>query len=72
MGVIFGFFAMMIGLACTLIWVLAIIEIVRSEFTDKNERLVWLLLVILLPLIGTILYFAIGRKQRLESGSDIL
>lgn len=73
MGLIFGFFAMIIGLGCTLIWVLAIIEIVQSEFTDKNERLVWLLLVILLPLVGTILYFAIGRKQRLEdAGSDIL
>lgn len=72
MGIIFGFFAMIIGLGCTLIWVLAIIEIVKSEFQDKNERLIWLLLVILLPLIGTILYFAIGRKQRLETGSDIL
>ena len=72
MGVIFGFFAFMIGLGFTVIWVLALIEIVRSEFQDKNERLIWLLLVILLPLIGTILYFAIGRKQRMEGGSDIL
>jgi hypothetical protein len=62
----------MIGLGFTVIWVLALIEIVRSEFKDKNERLIWLLLVILLPLIGTILYFAIGRKQRIETGSDIL
>ncbi|PHN07241.1 hypothetical protein CRP01_08165 [Flavilitoribacter nigricans DSM 23189 = NBRC 102662] len=63
---------MLIGLGLTLIWVLALIEIVRSEFQDKNERLVWLLLVILVPFIGTILYFAIGRKQRLEGGGDIL
>lgn len=72
MGAIFGFFAMMIGLGFTLIWVLALIEIVRSEFQSKDERLIWLLIVILLPFIGTILYFAMGRKQRLETGSDIL
>lgn len=72
MGILFGFFAMMIGLGLTVIWVLAIVEIVRSEFQDKTERLVWLLLVILLPLIGTILYLMIGRKQRLDTGSDVL
>lgn len=72
MGIIFGFFTMIIGLGCALIWVLALIEIVQSEFQDKNERIIWLLLVILLPFIGTILYYAIGRKQRLDAGSDIL
>lgn len=73
MGIIFGFFSMLIGLGLTLIWVLALIEIVRSEFQDKNERLIWLLLVILVPFVGTIIYFAIGRKQRIDTtGSDIL
>ena len=72
MGILFAFLCMMIGLGFTVIWVLAIVEIVKSEFQDKNERLIWLLLVILLPFIGTILYLMIGRKQRLAAGSDIL
>lgn len=72
MGIIFGFFTMIIGLGCALIWVLALIEVVRSEFQTKEDRIIWLLLVILLPLVGTILYFAIGRKQRIETEHDIL
>lgn len=63
---------MIIGLGCALIWVLALIEVVRSEFQTKEDRIIWLLLVILLPLVGTILYFAIGRKQRIETEHDIL
>lgn len=72
MGVIFGFFGALIGLGLTVIWVLTLIEIVRSEFTDKTERIVWLLIVILMPFLGTILYLMIGRKKRLDTGSDIL
>ncbi|MCB0633811.1 MAG: PLDc N-terminal domain-containing protein [Saprospiraceae bacterium] len=72
MEIAFLFFAMLICVALTVVWVLAIIEIVRSEFLDKDERLIWLLLVILLPAIGTILYLMIGRKKRLDGGPDIL
>lgn len=72
MEIIVVFFAMLIGLSVTIVWVLALIEIVRSEFLDKDERLIWLLLVILLPAIGTILYLMIGRKKRLDGGPDIL
>jgi hypothetical protein len=62
----------MITLALTIVWVLAIIEIVRSEFVDKDERLIWLLLVIVVPFIGTLLYVMIGRKKRLTGETDIL
>ena len=72
MGMMFAFFGSMVGLGLTVLWVFAIIEIVRSEFVDKTERLTWLLIVILLPFIGTILYILIGRKQRLNNDSDIL
>lgn len=72
MGMMFAFFGSMVGLGLTVLWVFAIIEIVRSEFIDKTERLTWLLIVILLPFIGTILYILIGRKLRLNNDSDIL
>jgi hypothetical protein len=44
---------------------IAFIDIVRSEFTGYN-KLVWLLAVIFFPLIGWILYFIIGRKQKIS------
>ncbi|MCB0375124.1 MAG: PLDc N-terminal domain-containing protein [Sinomicrobium sp.] len=72
MGMIFAFFGGMVGLGLTVLWVFAILEIVRSEFVDRTERLTWLLLVMLLPFIGTILYILIGRKLRLNNDSDIL
>ena len=72
MGMLFAFFFGMIGLGLTVLWVLAIVEIIRSEFKDKTERIIWLLLVILLPFLGTVLYLMIGRKSRLSTNSEML
>ena len=46
-------------------WIWALIDILKSDFSGSN-KIIWLLVVIFLPLIGIILYFAIGRKQRIN------
>ena len=44
------------------IW--ALIDIVKSSFRESTNKVVWLLVVLFLPILGTILYFVIGRSQR--------
>jgi len=44
--------------------IIALVDILRHDFKQSDNKLVWALIVLLLPLIGTILYFLIGRKQR--------
>lgn len=46
-------------------WIIALVDILRSEFTGSN-KIVWLLVVIFLPVIGFILYFLIGRNQKVK------
>jgi hypothetical protein len=46
--------------------ILAIIDIVRNDFKG-NDKLIWVLVTLLLPFLGPILYFIIGRKARLKS-----
>jgi len=45
-----------------LIWTL--VDILKSEFTGSN-KIIWVIVVLLLPLLGSILYFAIGTKQKI-------
>ena len=45
-----------------LIW--ALVDILKSEFTGSN-KIIWVIVVLLLPLLGSILYFAIGTKQKI-------
>lgn len=55
--------AFLIGIIVFILWVWAIIDIVKSKFPGNNQ-IVWLLVVILLPALGTLLYVFIGRDQR--------
>ncbi len=52
-------------IASLLLPILAIIDIVRNEFTGSN-KLIWVLIVLILPIIGSILYFIIGTKQKIR------
>ncbi len=61
-----------IGFAVLAFWIWAAAEIALSEFKG-NDKIVWLLLVLLIPFIGTILYFAVGRSKRVTSeASDLV
>jgi len=41
----------------------ALIDILRSDF-ESNDKLVWILVVLLLPLLGSVLYFIIGVNKK--------
>jgi hypothetical protein len=45
----------------------SLVSILRSTFKDSITKLLWVLVVILVPFVGPILYFAIGRKQRIQA-----
>lgn len=58
-----------LALACLAAWVWALVDILKNDFSGLN-KLIWLALVIFLPLIGVILYYFIGREQKLSSPTN--
>lgn len=50
----------------TILWVWALIDILKSQFKGGSDKVVWLLVVCFLPLLGFILYFSIGRNQKVS------
>jgi predicted membrane protein len=45
--------------------VLAIVDIIKSD-RETNEKLLWAVIVLLSNFLGSLLYFAVGRKQRVR------
>ncbi|MBZ9627411.1 PLD nuclease N-terminal domain-containing protein [Psychroflexus sp. CAK57W] len=43
----------------------ALIDIARSEFSGNN-KVVWVLIVLFTNFLGAVLYFFIGRKQKIK------
>lgn len=57
---------MLINILTLPFWIAAIVNILRGNF-QGNDKVVWLLVVILLYTLGVILYFFIGRKKKLRN-----
>lgn len=53
-----------------IIVVVALVDIIRNEFNQSHNKLVWIMVVILLPVIGSVLYYFIGRNQRVKKYVD--
>lgn len=49
--------------------IIAVVDIVRNNF-EGNGKIVWLLVVLLLNPVGVVLYFLIGRKQRVAISNE--
>ena len=43
---------------------IALINCLKSEWKDTTNKLIWVIVIIILPIVGAILYFIIGRNQR--------
>ncbi len=44
---------------------LALFSVLTNEF-QGNEKLIWVVIIILLPFFGSLLYFLIGRDKRIN------
>ena len=47
-------------------WILALIRTIKNDFPGENEKLIWALMVIFLPFLGTIIYFVVGRSREIK------
>jgi len=54
----------LIYLGMIVFWIWTLIDVLKSEFQGSG-KIVWLLVVFFLAILGSILYVAIGRKQRI-------
>lgn len=48
-----------------LVYAFTIYDVVRSRFANQTDKLIWILIVLLVPFLGTVLWFAMGRNKRL-------
>ncbi len=51
-----------LGLLHLILWVVAAVEILSSEKSAEKKAL-WLLVIFLLPVVGLVLYFLLGRGK---------
>ena len=51
----------LLGLVILALDIVTIVDCAKSN-TDTGKKVLWIVLILLLPLLGMILYFLLGRK----------
>ncbi|MEK6920964.1 MAG: PLDc N-terminal domain-containing protein [Nanoarchaeota archaeon] len=60
--ILFMFFGIMLVILTIIFWIWTIIDVARRDFKNSNERLIWLLLIILLGIIPSIVYYFVVMR----------
>lgn len=49
-----------------LCWFICLVDILKNNF-EKNDKLIWVLVVIFIPVLGSILYLSIGKNKKIKN-----
>lgn len=50
----------LISVLCIILWIVALIDCIKGNSPNK---VIWIIVIILIPFLGSILYFLIGRSK---------
>jgi len=52
----------LVGLVIFILDIIAIVDVLKSSM-DTGKKLLWILLILVLPVLGMILYFLLGERN---------
>jgi hypothetical protein len=55
-----------LGIGGTILWVWMIVDCATKEKSDGNEKLIWILVILLTHWIGALIYLLMRRPQRIQ------
>lgn len=62
-GLLVGLFGLAFAVAALVIWVWSLVHAIGNKVLTDGERIMWVLLIVLVPFLGVILYFFMGRPK---------
>lgn len=61
----FGFFAL-ISLVGFIFWIWALVDCLKNEPSEGNDKIIWLLVIIFLNWFGALIYAIVRRQERIR------
>jgi len=65
----FGVLWLLLAISVFALWIWALVDIIRSTFTDVAIKIVWFLLVFCIPFLGFILYVILGKSTKVPQNA---
>ncbi len=67
MVILFSFLAICVAIGATVFWVWMVIDCATKEPSEGNDKIVWLLIILLTNIIGALIYYFVRRPQRISA-----
>ena len=64
-GASFMLFFLLLALTGTVFWIWMIVECATKEPSQGNDKIVWILIIVLAHWLGALLYYFVRRPQRI-------
>ncbi|MBN2162415.1 MAG: PLDc_N domain-containing protein [Pontiellaceae bacterium] len=58
-------FSFVIGIASTVLWVWMLVDCATKEPSEGNDKLIWVLVIVLAQGIGALIYLIVRRPERI-------
>ena len=58
-----GLLMMIAGIAALLFWIMMIVDVAKREFKKQNDKIAWVLVVVLAGFIGAVVYYFVIKKK---------
>ncbi|HRF57762.1 MAG TPA: PLD nuclease N-terminal domain-containing protein [Campylobacterales bacterium] len=53
-----------LGVALCIVWIWAIVDVIKSDFKDATVKFVWIAVLIFIPFVGAIIYPFVGKSTK--------
>lgn len=57
---------LLIGVGGTILWIWMIVDCATNEPSEGNDKLIWILVIVLTHWIGALIYLLVRRPERLK------
>ena len=57
---------LLFGLLTTVFWIWTIVDCATKEPSEGNDKIIWILVIVLTGLIGSLIYYLVRRPKRIE------
>lgn len=61
----------LVGIAGTIFWIWMLVDCLKHESAESNDKTVWILVILLTHFIGAALYFFMKRRPRISQNRPV-
>ena len=58
---------MLLGITGFVVWIWTLIDCATNEPSDGNDKIIWVIVILLTHLLGAIIYLAVRRPARIST-----